>query len=47
MGTQTATFTATSPGGLKRIVYVREGDRLTITVTLPDDNLFVAPLTAR
>ncbi len=47
MGKNTATFTAASPGGLKRIVYVREGERLTITVTLPDDNLFVAPLIAR
>ena len=47
LGANTATFTATGTGGLKGIVYVREDDQLTITVTLPDDNLFIAPLSAR
>ncbi len=43
----TATFKADQPGGLQQIVYVREGDTLTITVTLPDGNLFEADLSAR
>ena len=47
IGENTATFKADQPEGLQQILYVREDDTLTVTVTLPDGNLFKAELNAR